>query len=282
MWLVDRPRRNTYSACRTKQLNIGRCIPIANAKTNQTDSSESNIFSKLGHESLKAAFIKQIQHMIFDGELKPNQRLPAERDLARMMGISRSLVNAGILELESQGFIRVAPRQGSFVCDYRREGTIAIFTALMNYDADLMDPALFEGMLAARSLIECECARLACKNARPEDLSRIEAQLDIMEANPINEEFIKASVEYHQVLTIASQNAVYSMLFRSISPAVRHFTTLHYTGDASRQRVLALHRGLLNALRGGDAQRAVEAARVLLLPGETALKRKIKARREER
>ena len=255
---------------------------MEDVKQDKAVSSESGVFSKLGHESLKAAFIKQIQHMIFDGELKPGQRMPAERDLARQMGISRSLVNVSILELESQGFVRILPRQGSFVCDYRREGTVAIFTALMNYDADRMDPALFEGMLAARSLIECECVRLACQSAQPEDLALVEAQLDIMEANPINEAFISASVEYHHLLTVASKNAVYSMLFRSIAPAVRHFTSLHYMGGASRQRVLTLHRGLLGALRGGDANKAVEAARVLLMPGETALKRRIKDRREGR
>ncbi len=220
--------------------------------------------------------------MIFNGELKPGQRLPAERDLACQMGVSRSLVNVSILELESQGFVRVVPRQGSFVCDYRRDGTVSVFMALMNYDADRMDPALFEGMLAARSLIECECARLACQNAQVEDLLLIAAQLGVMEANPINEAFINAAVEYHHMLTVASQNAVYSMLFRSIAPAVRHFTALHYTGGVSRQRILALHRGLLNALRGGDAQKAVEAARALLLPGETALKRKINDRKEGR
>lgn len=233
-------------------------------------------FAKLDHESLKEAFVKQIQKMIFSGELKPGMQLPAERELAKQMGISRSLVNVGILELESQGFLRIEPRRGSFVCDYRREGNIGIFEALMHYDAEQIDPALFEAMIEARSLIESECARLASILATKEDFLQMEQQLMVMEQNKINDAFIDASVEFHHLLTLASQNAVYAILFRSIAPVVRHFSKIHYTGNSHREKTIALHRDLLAALRSGNAVAAAATAKTTLLLGEATLKKKFK------
>ena len=66
------------------------------------------------------------------------------------MGISRSLVNLCILELESRGFVRIVPRQGTFVNDYKRQGTPQMLLSLMNYDIDKMDWTLFDNMVDTR------------------------------------------------------------------------------------------------------------------------------------
>lgn len=234
-------------------------------------------FDKLRHESLKDSFVKQIQQMIFSGELKPGERLPAERDLAEQMGVSRSLANIGLLELESQGFLRIEPRRGSFVLDYRKDGTMATFAALMNYDAEHIDPALFSGMIEARALIESECAANAVLRASDSELDVLETQLDIMRQNEINDAFVEASVSFHYLLTLASHNPVYAMLFRSITPVVRHFTVLHYTRNAHREKTIALHQALLDALRGRDPKKAAEAAKTALSLGEQTLQQQFES-----
>jgi DNA-binding FadR family transcriptional regulator len=63
------------------------------------------VFDKMDKVGLKERFVREIQSKIFAGELQPGDQLPSERELAAQMGISRSLVNMGILELESKGFV---------------------------------------------------------------------------------------------------------------------------------------------------------------------------------
>ena len=61
-------------------------------------------FEKLISPSLKELFISNIEAKILSGELPVGQQLPPERQLAQSMGVSRAVVNSGIVELENRGF----------------------------------------------------------------------------------------------------------------------------------------------------------------------------------
>ena len=52
------------------------------------------------------------------------------------MGISRSVVNSGIIELERMGFLTIKPRVGAFVADYRRKGNLEIMRAILRHKTD--------------------------------------------------------------------------------------------------------------------------------------------------
>ena len=74
-------------------------------------------FEKLVSPSLKDLFISHIEAMILSGELPVGQQLPPERQLAQSMGVSRAVVNSGVVELERRGFLEIRPRVGTFVTD---------------------------------------------------------------------------------------------------------------------------------------------------------------------
>lgn len=58
-------------------------------------------FKKIDAPSIKELFLTQIEEMILPGELKPNDKLPPERELADTMGVSKTIVHEGIKELEA-------------------------------------------------------------------------------------------------------------------------------------------------------------------------------------
>lgn len=66
-------------------------------------------FEKLISPSLKELFISNIEAKILSGELPVGQQLPPERQLAQSMGVSRAVVNSGIVELENRGFWMSVP-----------------------------------------------------------------------------------------------------------------------------------------------------------------------------
>lgn len=91
-------------------------------------------FSKIQAVSLTELFIQQIEKMILSGELAVGEQLPPARELSVQMGVSRPVISAGLLELEKVGFVEIKPRQGVYVSDYRRKGTIETLVAIMKYN----------------------------------------------------------------------------------------------------------------------------------------------------
>ena len=80
---------------------------------------------------------KRITEMILTGQLKPDDQLPPERELASSMGISRNMCSDIIRELEKKGLLVVIPRQGVFVNDFRKKGNMHTLSALMKADFEL-------------------------------------------------------------------------------------------------------------------------------------------------
>jgi GntR family transcriptional repressor for pyruvate dehydrogenase complex len=231
----------------------------------------SIVFRKLSNTGLKECVIRELEHKILSGELQPGLRLPPERELAAAMGISRSLVNLCILELESRGFVRIVPRQGTFVNDYKKQGTPQMLLSLMHYDSDRLDRTLFDNMMDTRLLLESECTRLAVKNATEEDLDAMREALGAMEAAEGGDGFIEGNFLFHRALTAASGNAVYAMIYNSFEHAIRYFLRLFFTSAERRRESAACHKALLMALRERDLERASAEIRRTLDMGISGL-----------
>ncbi|MBN2851740.1 MAG: FadR family transcriptional regulator [Clostridia bacterium] len=227
----------------------------------------SNIFSKITNESLKEKVIRELENKILSGELQPGDRLPPERDIAASMGISRSLVNLCILELEHKGFVKIVPRQGTFVNDYKRKGTPQMLMSLMNYDIDKMDWNLFDNMMDMRRLFEYECTNLAVKNARNEDFQQMEEALRIMEKHENINSFIDGNFAFHYALISASGNAVYAMIFNSFSKAMHFFFKIYFTSNERRDTSIDYHKQLYEALLERNEKKAHEAMKNVLEMG---------------
>lgn len=75
-------------------------------------------FNKIVAVSMTELFVQQIENMILSGELAIGEQLPPARELSVKMGVSRTVISAGLVELEKLGFVEIRTRQGVFVCDY--------------------------------------------------------------------------------------------------------------------------------------------------------------------
>ena len=84
--------------------------------------------------SVREAFVQAIEDKILSGELKVGDRLPPARQLCAEMGVSLTIVNAGMSELAAKGFVEIKPRHGTFVADYRMQGTIETMVAMMRFN----------------------------------------------------------------------------------------------------------------------------------------------------
>ena len=114
----------------------------------------------------------QITELIASGEFPPGARLPAERDLASSLGVSRASVREAIISLEIGGLVEVRVGTGIFV-------TSPAAPSQATRDAG---PGPFE-LLQARKLIEGEIAAVAATKASQPDLDLLRQSLQRMEAH---------------------------------------------------------------------------------------------------
>ena len=118
----------------------------------------------------------QIAGLIAAGEFKPGSRLPAERELATKLGVSRASVREAIISLEIGGLVEVRIGTGIFVT------TSAASSGARDRD---VGPGPFE-LLSARKLIEGEIAALAATNASEHDIEGLQQNVKRMESNVDN------------------------------------------------------------------------------------------------
>lgn len=84
--------------------------------------------------SVREAFVQAIEDKILSGELKVGDRLPPARQLCAEMGVSLTIVNAGMSELAAKGFVEIKLSHGTFVADYRMQGTTETMVAMMRFN----------------------------------------------------------------------------------------------------------------------------------------------------
>ncbi len=81
--------------------------------------------SKIITETMKQAdtenVIKYVQTAIENHELLPGDRLPAERKLAEMLGVSRNVVRQSIQKLELYGIVTTLPQSGTFISSFSKQ-----------------------------------------------------------------------------------------------------------------------------------------------------------------
>ena len=206
-------------------------------------------FTKISTVSLTDLFVQQIENMILSGELAVGQRLPSARDLSIQMGVSRPVISAGLIQLEKLGFVEIRPRQGAYVCDYRRKGTVETLVAIMRYNGGAMRRNEVASLLQVRHALETLCMDLVIRHASDGELAQISPLLDRIGAGRTPEETAEAVFAFHHELAVLSGNMLLPLLYHSFrSESLYLWTISCKTGGkaALYEQKLKLYQALLN------------------------------------
>ena len=184
-------------------------------------------YTKISAPSLTDLFVQQIEHMILSGELAVGEQLPPARELSLKMGVSRPVISAGLVELEKLGFVDVVPRQGVYVCDYRRKGSVETLVAIMRYHGGALRRNEVRSLLEVRDALECLCLRLVLEQV---DLSVLEALAPMLDAiRDARDPEVAASrvYDFHHELAVLSGNVLMPLLYHSFQPQGEYLWALY-------------------------------------------------------
>ncbi len=211
---------------------------------------DTSLFRPLSAVSLKDEFILRMEELIFDGDLKNGDKLPPERELARLFGISRPVVHEGILALESRGLVRIRPRHGVVVRDYRRSGTLDLLLSLLNRPEHEIGPFIARDLERVRIKMEQDMTQLICESPKDikEELRELSEINESMKGLGNPEEIAREDYRFHLVLALASGNAVYALLMNTLKPAHMHLLGRFYRNPSVLERVIAYHEKFIELL----------------------------------
>lgn len=207
----------------------------------------------------------QIEGLIAAGEFAPGNRLPPERDLAVKLGVSRATVREAMVALELAGLVDIRIGSGIFVCP--REGA--------SLAKDDPGPGPFE-LIDARRALESGTAALAATNITDEELAGLREALDTMR----REQASGADSEdgdrmFHLLVARATHNALLARTVAEFWEWTRGPMWIRLNDNIymrrNRQRWLADHERILDALERRDGEGAASAMREHLAHVKDAL-----------
>lgn len=220
-------------------------------------------FTKITTLSLTDLFVQQIENMILSGELAIGEQLPPARELSTKMGVSRPVISAGIVELEKLGFVEVRPRQGVFVCDYRRRGTMETLVAIMRYNGGALRKNEVRSLFETRDAMECLCLKLVIEKASIEDLETLAPILDKLKEATDSEAAAELVFSFHHELAVLSGNVLMPLLYHSFKPQGLYLWSM-YCKRRGIQNMYELKLELYSSLLNRDVDRAAEMTHLIM------------------
>lgn len=221
-------------------------------------------FEKVQQEKLSHGVARQIEALILRGILRPGERLPAERDLAERMGVSRPSLREALSELQAAGLLVSKAGAGVFVADVLGSAFSASLVRLFSTH----EQAVFD-YISFRRDMEGLAAERAARLASDSDLQVIDTIFARMEAahqkrNPADEAQLDA--DFHLAIIESSHNVIMLHMMRSMYQLLREGVFYNrqalFRARTTRTQLLDQHRAINVALQARDpaaARAAVEA-----------------------
>lgn len=220
--------------------------------------------------SLTTDFVNEMERKILKGEWKSGDAIPTLRTLAEEFNVSRSVVNAGIVELQNKGYLVTVPRKRTVVTDWKKEGTLAVLEGL--FENGLMTTEYVSDILDGRRTVEIAAVRAAASVRTDDDLKEISGIIEKEYDDRTIEERIELDVAFHHALAKASHNFVYSILLKSFEKVVVSLVSRFYENNFDREYVYSTHRKIFDDIKSKNADSAEYHLAELLSQGEYIVK----------
>lgn len=215
-------------------------------------------------EALAEQIVRQLAGLIKSGDLKPGDRLPAERTLANEFGVGRPTLREALRALQLLGILDIRHGGGVFVAEWQPDtlfGPLHLFVTLQPHDLGTI--------LAARKVIEGAVIAFVASKVGDAHIDRLEANLVALESligggqsdDECRDEFNRLAQQFRDVIAEAADNPILVRAVMSLdllSAAARS----RLAGHGMLERLLANHRSMLKALIAHDpvaAKAALEA-----------------------
>jgi len=213
-------------------------------------------FETVRRDKVYEGVAKQIERVILK-KLRPGDKLPSERELAEVLGVSRSSIRDAIRSLELMGMVE--PRQGAGTI-VREISSDSLVNPLAN--ARKRKKELIGELLDFRKMLEPPLAARAATRVSGDEISEMEEILERQEEKLRGgDNTIAEDSEFHYAIALASGNSVVLKVLDTLMDLLRDSRERSLQVEGRPQKSLAGHRRILAAIKHHDAEAAKVAMR---------------------
>lgn len=213
-------------------------------------------FGKLIPSRLSKRIAEHIESLILDSQLRPDDKLPSERELAVQFGVSRSAVREAIKLLEERGLLEPRNGRGAFVTIPEASDLSSSLNVVYRMQGWTVD-----NLHEARWCLESFVAALAAQRATSDDVARLEAALASMDASLDDpDSYMRADVEFHSALADSTHNPLLQFMIRPLVGLIQDVGRAEFRHGQLAQRHKK-HGLLVECIKTGDSSRAESVMR---------------------
>ncbi|WP_067687072.1 FadR/GntR family transcriptional regulator [Nocardia jejuensis] len=220
-------------------------------------------FKRIDRRTVPDTVFEQLVGEVLDGELAPGAALPAERQLAEALGVSRPTVREALQRLAHSGLVEVRQGGSTMVQDFRRTAGMDMLPRLLVRKGEI-DHDVIRSILETRRALGREVAALAAERAADGLADVLMQSLEALESerDPVGQQL--RAIAFWDLLVDGADSIVYRLLYNDLravyEPAVAALAGLMApeVGDIDRYRALG------DAVLDGDVQASRSAADQLL------------------
>jgi GntR family transcriptional repressor for pyruvate dehydrogenase complex len=190
---------------------------------------------------------RQIEKMIAE-KMKPGDKLPPERQLADMFGVSRSSIRDAIRTLELSGLVEARQGLGTVVRERSAEAAVNTVTQVL-----VQKRKMVSELLDVRKMIEPPLAARAAVHATSDEVTEMDNILRRQEEKMRGGELaIDEDSDFHYAIALAADNSVVLKVLDVLMDLLRDTRERSLQVAGRPERSMAGHREIFDAIKRQD------------------------------
>ena len=205
-------------------------------------------FQPIKQEKISTKIAGQIKTLINNGELKPGDALPPERELVKVFNVSRASLREALNTLAGIGFLEMSHKHRTIVKSLAAGRMTDPLHHLLKEDIR----TVFE-LIEVRKAVESWSASLAAKRATPDDIANLEKSLESMRVK-IEQgiSVVEDDANFHLAISEATHNKIQTHLMFSIYDILKESLGKYYE-NIKMQNVYEQHCRVVAAIKKRDS-----------------------------
>lgn len=202
-------------------------------------------------EGLTEQLVQKLAKLVLRGVISAGDSLPPERELAQMLGVSRSSIRQALKALQVMGVLEVRQGSGNYLTRDAKE-ILSVPAQVLVPLRGLSQAELFE----VRRALEAESAASAAERATATDLEKIRLEFERMQ-DRLDDKFAYRNhdLAFHQAIAAAAGNRFF-VWFLALANKFLYQALLRRPLKTSLQNSLKEHENILRAIEARDSAKA--------------------------
>lgn len=202
----------------------------------------------------------QIIGAILEGRFPIGSSLPAERQLAEQLGVTRPTLREALQRLARDGWVEIRQGKPTRIRNYWQEGSLGVLSAIVR-QSDRIPNDFVANLLAVRLALAPAYTRLSIQND-PEQVAALLQEMADLQDRP--EAFAQADWDLHRTLTIVSGNPIFTLILNGFCTFYQEMAVRYFSSSNARRVSQIFYWDLLAAAQTGNAEAAENITRQVM------------------